>query len=189
MHSFALHLIRHGAPDVEGLLLGHQDRPATPKGAAACTAKAAGIEFHQIYSSDLSRCAISAHQISAISGVGLHLDPRLRELDFGAWDGHSPTDLPVDMLRDFWADPDAHPPPNGETWSIFTQRIAAALADIPPAPTLIVTHGGTMRAMLHLLLGWPQEHIWSLDLPYACRLSLRIWPKSTWQGQIQALIP
>lgn len=187
--SFTLHLLRHGAPETSGLMLGHQDMPASMEGAAACTAKAQYLSFQRILSSDLKRCTISAQSIASARGLPLAVDPRWRELDFGAWDGCAPDTLPPDALRQFWADPDAFPPPGGERWSDLTARISAALADLQPLPTLIVTHGGTMRAALHLLLGWRQDQCWSLDLPYACRLSLRLWREDGWRGQIQTLQP
>src|SRR3546814_2141105 len=79
----------------------------------------------------------------------------------------SDLDIDSEALGRFWADPDCYPPPGGERWSAFVERVAAGLADLPPAPTLVVTHGGVVRAALHLLCGFGQRQIWTFDLPYA----------------------
>lgn len=193
-NSFTLHLLRHGAPETPGLMLGHQDMPASREGAAACAAKARNLCFQRLHSSDLARCAASARSIAAARHlpVPLALDRRWRELDFGAWEGRAPATLPPEALRQFWADPDAFRPPDGEPWSALATRISCALADLEPTPTLVITHGGAMRAALHLLLGWRQDQCWSLDLPYACVLTLRLWRETGeigWRGQILALQP
>src|SRR3546814_7141195 len=96
-------------------------------------------------------------------------------LDFGQWDGKATGDIDSEALGRFWADPDCYPPPGGERWSAFVERVAAGLADLPPAPTLVVTHGGVVRAALHLLCGFGQRQIWTFDLPYAALLTLKVW--------------
>lgn len=187
MQGRLLHLMRHGAPAVTGRLLGHKDWPATEAGTAACVARAAKLEVGAILSSDLLRARQAADAIAASCAVTPQIDRRWRELDFGGWDGADPATLDAAALADFYADPDAFPPPYGERWSALTIRVDAAIAALPAEPTLVVTHGGAMRATLALLCGFDQRQLWAFDLPYAACLTLRLWPGEPRWAQIVGL--
>lgn len=187
MNGFALHLLRHGALETPGLMLGHSDPAPTVSGVKQCVDRCAGIAFSTIISSDLRRSATPAQSIALSSGRPVTHDPRWREVDFGEWDGLAAGQLDQQALGRFWDDPDANPPPGGERWSSLTKRVGAALAELAPVPTLVVTHAGAIRAVLALLCGFEQRHIWSIDLPYAALLSLRVWPGETLSAQITGL--
>jgi len=187
--TFALHLLRHGAPETPGLLMGRTDGAPTPAGIAACAAQAAGLGIERLVASDLRRSRAAGEAIGAALGLPLVIDPRLSELDFGDWDGRASSDVDPDALGRFWDDPDANPPPGGERWSALVARVAAAIGDLAPVPTLVVTHGGTMRAALHTLCGFDQRQLWAFDLPYAARLSLTVWPGKPTSAQIVGLYP
>lgn len=182
-----LHLMRHGAPSVTGRLLGHQDWPATDAGIAACVARAKSLEVEAVFTSDLVRSREAAYAIAKPRGIVPQVDPRWRELDFGAWDGVDPATLDDAALADFYADPDASPPPGGERWSALTARLDAAIGALPLEPTLVVTHGGVMRAALALLCGFEQRQLWAFDLPYTTCLTLRLWPEEQPWAQIVGL--
>jgi alpha-ribazole phosphatase len=186
---FTLHLLRHGAPILPGRLMGRTDGEATPEGVADCAAQASDLGIERLIASDLQRARLAGEAIVAASGLPLAIDPRWREIDFGDWDGMAPGDIDPAALVRFWEDPDANPPPNGERWSALVARIGAALNAVAPATTLIVTHGGAMRAALHLLCGFEQRQLWAFDLPYGALLSLRIWPGETPSAQILGLRP
>lgn len=189
MTAFALHLLRHGAPETPGLLMGRTDGVPTPEGIAACVAHAEDLGIELLIASDLHRSRAAGEAIGAALGVPLIIDPRWRELDFGDWDGQAASTIDRDALGRFWSDPDANPPPGGEHWSALVARVSAAIADLAPVPTLIVTHGGAMRAALHSLCGFDQRQLWAFDLPYAALLSLRIWPGERPGAQIAGLYP
>ena len=87
----------------------------------------------------------------------------------------------------FWNDPDADPPPGGERWSALVARVSAALDDMAARDTLVVTHGGAIRAALAALFGFDQRQLWAFDLPYAAMLTLRIWPGTPRTAQIVGL--
>lgn len=187
MTSFALHLLRHGAPGTPGLLMGRTDGAPTPAGIAACAAQAAGLGVERILASDLRRSRDAGEAIGAMLDLPLTIDPRWRELDFGDWDGRASRDVDRAAFGRFWDDPDANPPPGGERWSDLIQRVSAAIDDLAPVPTLVVAHGGSMRAALHALCGFEQRQLWAFDLPYAVRLSLRVWPGEPTGAQIIGL--
>jgi alpha-ribazole phosphatase len=186
---FMLHLMRHGAPVLEGRLMGRTDVEPTPAGIAACVARAASLKVAAVISSDLKRAQAAAQAISAAHGFPHFVDARWRELDFGQWDGLAASEIEAAALHAFHADPDANPPPEGERWSTLAARVGAALDAIPPHPTLVVTHAGAMRAALSQLCGFQQAQLWGFDLPYGALLSLRIWPGEQRMAQITSLTP
>lgn len=187
MNSFLLHLLRHGTPALPGRLMGRTDCPSTAEGVAACVEQAQDLECARLITSDLIRARAAADAIGATAGLRGTIDPRWRELDFGAWDGLAPAAIDPAAMAAFWDDPDANPPPDGERWSHLTDRVRAGIADLSPVPTLIVTHGGAMRAALACLCGFGQRETWALDLPYAALLSLRVWPGERPLAQIIGL--
>lgn len=168
-----VHLMRHGAPVREGLLLGRTNIAVTPAGIAACREAAATLDFRAVVTSDLARARDCAP-------ASARVDPRWRELDFGDWDGLSPSAIDPVALQRFYDDPDGDAPPNGERWSAITARVEEAFADCAP-DTLVVTHGGAMRAALALVCGLDARQSWTFHLPYAAVLSLRCWPGGTAQ--------
>ncbi|MCW2679042.1 MAG: Phosphoglycerate mutase [Frankiales bacterium] len=108
-----------------------------------------------VVTSDLVRASDTAQ---ALGGAAL-VDPRLRELELGAWQG-----LTSEEARERF--PDEHaawragedvPRGGGETYRQAGERAAACLLEHLPAQgtLLAVTHGGTARAALGVLLELP----------------------------------
>lgn len=187
MSEQIIHLLRHGTPETPGLLMGRTDGVPTHGGIAACVRQVEGLEFSAIVSSDLRRSALAAGAISERRGLPVVIDPRWRELDFGDWDGLPASAVDAGLLARFWDDPDRNPPPNGERWSALVARIAAAQFSLDQSPSLVVTHGGAMRAMLAHLCGFDHRRSWAFDLPYSALLSLRVWPGEQPSAQIIGL--
>lgn len=189
MSSFPLYLLRHGEPEGPGRLIGHTDARPTATGIAACVDQARDLATEVLIASDLSRARLAGEAIGLATGIPLAIDPRWRELDFGAWDGMAPGDVEAAALARFWDDPDGHAPPGGERWSALVDRVSAAIDDLAARPTLIVTHAGAMRAALAVLCGFDMRQTWAVDLPYNCLLTLRVWPGTTPTAQIAGLYP
>lgn len=187
MSAFLLHLLRHGAPQQAGRLMGRTDGAPTAAGIADCVAQSEGLEVAHILSSDLVRASEAAAAIAAARGLPVTIDPRWRELDFGAWDGLPAEAVDSAAIGRFWDDPDGNPPPGGERWSSLVARVGSGIGALAPVPTLIVTHGGAMRAAMACLCGFGQRELWAFDLPYAALLSLRVWPGARPSAQIVGL--
>jgi alpha-ribazole phosphatase len=168
-------------------MMGRTDCPPTDAGIADCVAKTIGSSFTAIVSSDLQRSAMAAAAIGQRTDLPVAIDPRWRELDFGAWDGLAPNEIDQRALGRFWRDPDACPPHGGERWSVLGARVSAAIADCTAPSTLIVTHAGAMRAALACLCGFEHRQLWSFDIPYAAMLSLKIWTSEPASAQIVGL--
>lgn len=106
-----------------------------------------------VASSDLARARATAEIVAGALGVGIALvDPDLREQRFGRFEGLTPREceerFPEEWAR-YVADPLAGPP-GGEPRSALADRVVRAVvaASRLPAPLLLVTHGGAIRALL-----------------------------------------
>jgi len=189
MTGLLLHLLRHGAPFQSGRFLGHVDVEPTAAGIAACAKQASDLPFDRVIASDLSRAVQAAFAISQARRLPLIVDPRWRELDFGAWDGLAASDIDAEALQRFWSDPDGHPPPGGEPWSALTERVAAAIGELTPRSTLVVTHGGAIRAALSTLCGFTLPQLWSFEIGHAALITLKLWRGDDPSAQIVGLWP
>lgn len=187
MSEIVVHLLRHGVTDAEGRLIGSTDALPLADGVEACVARAAGLSVAAVRSSDRARTRVPAARIAAALGHQPQEDARWRELDFGAWDGLPIGDIEANALAAFQSDPAHHAPPDGETWPALVTRVSAAF-DAIDRPTLIVTHGGAMRAAIASLCAMDFPQLWNIALPHAALLSLRIWPGTPRVGQIIGLV-
>ena len=156
-------LIRHGQVEerFEGRFVGSTDAVLSPAGlrqAQDLAAWLAGKQPGACFSSPLRRCTATAR--AAVAGLSLQpeLDPDLREVDFGDWEGLSFSEIAGKDTAavDRWArfEPGFRFP-GGESIDEFTRRINAAVERMAAAPQETVvafTHGGVIRFMLCALL-------------------------------------
>lgn len=87
------------------------------------------------------------------------IDPRLVEISFGQYEGHRHTDLASGAMaiageRDasFWY----FRPPDGESYDDVAQRVLD-FGRALDGPAVIVSHGGILRVLRHLIEGFPHE--------------------------------
>jgi len=124
---------------------------------------AAGLprESTVVVSSDLSRAAETAATLTALLGVPLRLDARLREHGMGVWEGLTRNEVGErfpDQLADWMAGRPVRGR-GGEEPAVVAERAVAALADLPPARVaVVVTHGGTAGRLMERLLGIDFDH-------------------------------
>lgn len=155
-------LARHGETDWnrEGRWQGQA--PEAPTLNATGQAQALGLamqlqghELAAIYSSDLQRAKDTARTLAQQLDAPLYLEPRLREVNLGAWEGMLSQDLirlyPAE-LREREINPlTARPPGGGETAAEVVERVRAAADDIarehPSRAVAIVSHGLALAAL------------------------------------------
>ena len=175
-------LLRHGVTEGPEGFRGRLDPPLSEQGWTQLRAAvAAQPPFPLILSSPQQRCARFAEWLAAEQGAELLLEPDLRELDFGAWEGRSAAELMQDQaeaLGLFWADPYAYTPPEGEPVAAFAERVLGAVARWRPRlqaqRSLIVTHGGVIRLLLARQRGFPPKDLLQVEAPYATLQSLAL---------------
>ncbi|MGB3457594.1 MAG: alpha-ribazole phosphatase [Litorimonas sp.] len=148
----ALTLLRHTTPDVApGTCYGRTDlalADSFPAEAEAVLAALPGVD--RIVSSPLRRCRRLAEHIADARALSVGIDPRLVEMDFGAWEGLAWSDIPRDEL-DAWAADFLHARPHGgESVAELRARVRDALDywTRPAGRTLLVTHAGVVKAAL-----------------------------------------
>lgn len=173
-----LYLIRHPRPAVApGICYGQTDLGLAESaiGVAERLRPLLPQNF-TLYASPLARARLLAEALGTPQ-----LDPRLKEIHFGDWEGRSFDDIGQAALDAWVAEPLDFAPPGGESPRRMAARALEFLADLraaPPAPAVVVVaHGGPLRALAGQLLGLPPEH-W-LGLDFACgeatRLDLHDW--------------
>jgi len=146
-------LIRHGQTDwnLEGRYQGQSDVPLNEKGleqAGSLIEKLKDQTFSAIYSSDLLRSIQTAEPIANLLGMDIQIEPRLREINQGDWEGVLVEDIKA-RYKAIWSqrtvDPANVRPPGGETVREVSTRVYASLDEIarlfPNGRVLIVSHG------------------------------------------------
>ena len=138
----------------EGRLQGQRDTPLDIQAIPDWRLPAALAGF-RFLSSPLTR----ARDTAARLGVAPQPDPRLTEMSWGAWEGHTLRDLragyaDIDELEAQGLD---FRTPGGESPRDVQARMAPLLAEIAATgvPTAAVTHKGVIRAIFALATGWP----------------------------------
>ena len=171
-------LVRHGtAVGADGVAVGHVDLPLSTAGAESLERLATswqGPPPDLLVSSDLARAADSADVLASAWDLPVtRRDPRLREMDFGRWDGATFRDIRDDdpevfdaWMERWWLEP----APEGESMVDVGRRSRAWLDEIlglEGSPTVVaVAHGGSIRTLLGSLLDLPAERVFHLHLDH-----------------------
>lgn len=165
----AVLLVRHGesAAAVEGasfeLVDGHGDPPLHPAGveqAARVADRLAGEPLQALYVTNLRRTAETAAPLAARLGLTPMVEPDLREVFLGEWEGG--------LLRQrvSEADPIALQMVAEERWDVIpgaestadlnarvSRSLAAIAARHPDQMVAVFTHGGVIAALLSIATG------------------------------------
>lgn len=151
-------LVRHGrtAWNVEGRVQGQSDVGLDAVGLKEATAMAKYLErcvrCAALYASDLRRSVETANEIAAATSLQVIVEPKLREIDAGRWEGELFAEIEAAERAAMAAAPDEYRFPGGETWREVHRRTAEALEEIARrhigSRVLVVTHGGPIRAVL-----------------------------------------
>ena len=138
-------------------------------------------DWQVIYSSPLQRCAAFAQEVATGLSVPLKTDPRLKEIGFGAWEGHTAEEInqaAANTVMRFWLDPVGNRPQGAETIDAFHARVQAAWNDISASEqgrrVLIVGHAGIARMIMSLVLGSPPENMFRIQVGNAGVTRIRI---------------
>lgn len=173
-----LYLVRHGEVEgTKGRAIGQLDLPLSPAGAHRVRALAdtwRGPAPDRLFASDLCRSVDSAQLLASRIGCALKIDPRLRELSFGHWEGiawdeiHRQDGSRLAAWGERWWEV---APPGGETYADLSGRVLGWFEELAEeegdtSVVLVVAHAGSLRALLVALLALPRSKFLELHLDY-----------------------
>lgn len=176
----AIFLIRHGQTawnaerrlqgqaDTDINALGREQADRNGRRLAGLIGQASGFDF---VASPMRRTRETMERLRVAMGLpadGYRTDPCLKELHFGDWQGYtfkelerSEPGLSQQRDRDKW---NFLPPGEGaESYAMLARRIEPWLEAVSQ-PTVCVTHGGVIRAVLHLKAGMSFDEAAMLDI-------------------------
>lgn len=173
--------VRHGANRMtaEDRYCGSSNPPLSDEGRrqAQCAAKRLASEpIAAIWSSPMIRAQETARTIGNVHGIAPMLEPALREVSHGRWEGQLQADVKTrwaDEYKQWSADPFNHAPAGGETGRAVLERawpaVLKLVANHSDQTIVIVSHKATIRLIAAKLLGIdPQRYRDLLGQDLAC---------------------
>ncbi|WP_018182632.1 histidine phosphatase family protein [Kaistia granuli] len=171
--------IRHGETDwnAEGRFQGQRDIPLNARGRLQAQRngrvllermpEAAGFDF---VASPLERTRQTMEIARGAMGLdpsAYRLDPILKEITFGNWEGFTGPELEMRWPEQVAAregDKWGFVPPSGESYEMLSIRIATWLAGLDQ-DAVVVSHGGVCRVLRGMLLGLDKNVTPNLNVP------------------------
>jgi len=153
-----LFLVRHGPTHAKGMV-GWTDLPADLSDTAALERLDDWLpKTAVVVSSDLVRASATA---DAIQGPRPRLEhsPALREINFGAWEMKTWSDISAgdpDTIRAFYEKPGDQAAPNGDSWHSLRARVDPAVDALLAATlhdVIVVCHFGVVLSQLQRATG------------------------------------
>jgi broad specificity phosphatase PhoE len=204
-----LTFMRH--PPIDGggeRCIGQTDVGLSPAGWAALAPlaeRACRLRPDRVLCSDLQRCQLLGEAIAARLGLAAEPNPIWREVNFGAWENRTWSDIRVReprVLGEWLADFDKASPPGGESFQQLQARVLLAIGDMGVSPVdsnfntggtpvsqphyLVVTHAGVIRAAVSAFSGTPLRYAFEWAVPYGSLTSFH-WDGTQWSPVAFAL--
>ncbi len=160
-----IYLIRHvqAEGNLYRMMQGHWDGEATALGlrqAELLGERMKDVPLDAIYVSDLSRAVHTAEALQKHHPLPLRIDPRLREINMGPWEGRFFGDLKYEApgeIKRFLQRQDGWREEGAEGYAEVTARawpaIEEILRDNEGKSVAVVSHGVTIRCLLAKMLG------------------------------------
>lgn len=164
-----LYLVRHGETElnVKKVYYGSTDCELTEKGkeqAVSLKTAFASVSLDRVLESPLKRAKTTTDLLLGEKEVPRLEDGRLKELDFGGWEGKSYTELQGDPLYEEWCrEWKTTRPPRGECFLDLVQRVRSFYEDLlkrEEERVLIVAHHAVLQQLMACLLDAEPESCW-----------------------------
>ncbi|MEI6046680.1 MAG: histidine phosphatase family protein [Chloroflexota bacterium] len=168
MQKTTIILVRHGETqwNRERRFQGHSDSPLTGLGRAQAKQVAERLAMEgveAIYSSDSGRAFSTASFIGNRLGLPVIPKVQLREILVGKWEGLYIQEIKERYAEEYaaWAKDQTLARGGGETRLQLRERAWGAITDIiaenPNRTVVVVSHGGTLQAIISSVLSIPLE--------------------------------
>jgi len=170
-----LTLIRHGALDskLDGCYVGRLDVPLSAAGKQQAHTLAKRMQDAQVdalWCSPALRAKETAQPIAERLQLDCCIVDELIEVDFGRWEGLTFEQISAadpELVTEWAAMNEDFCFPEGESQREFWRRvntIAEQISDCEHRHLALVSHGGVIRRLLCLLLGWPQQDYLKIEI-------------------------
>jgi probable phosphoglycerate mutase len=179
-------LARHAETqlNIEQRLRGRADPPLSPRGLRQAEALAASFDASPpavVVTSPRRRALETAAAIARRHRVPISVEPRLDDLDYGAWTGRTPDELRAgwpELYEQYLRDPGTVGFPDGETilaaqeraWGVITELAHVDRSD----RFALVTHDAIIRLIVCTLLGSPLASMHGLSIGLASTTGLSV---------------
>ncbi|HSH85039.1 MAG TPA: histidine phosphatase family protein [Guyparkeria sp.] len=185
--STRLDLIRHGEPVGGRRFRGDAvDDPLSPTGWQQLERRIQALEeqgmadWDVIATSPMARCHGFAAGLAMRRGLELVVEPDLREIGFGPWEGLRMAEVAErypELHAAFLDDPVSGRPPDSEAMPDFFERVFRGLerleANHAGQSILLLSHAVVMRAACGWVLGAPMAVVGRMETEYASWLSIQ----------------
>ncbi len=169
-------LMRHGEPVGGSRYRGQIDDALSETG--WCQMRAAvGRDFpwDVIVTSPLLRCRAFAQDLADRHRIPVEIEPRLKELGFGAWQGKTGEEIRTlydpGVLQRFYRDPMNNRPEDAEGLGDFHERVVAAWRDTLERHAgkhlLMICHAGIIRLVIAHILEIPLVNMFRIKVGHA----------------------
>jgi alpha-ribazole phosphatase len=177
------YLTRHGVTDwnTQGRLQGHHDIRINSRGrrqAQRLGSRLSDVKFDAVYSSDLTRCVETAELAMGGGPVMIIQSPLLREQTFGYWEGLSYEQIEVrepKLYAEMMESYEGFVPSGGESFGYVAKRVGVFIEQVRAkhegGNVLVVGHGGSLRALIMVMLRMPLMSGWRMKLD-SCGLTI-----------------
>jgi alpha-ribazole phosphatase len=170
-------LVRHTRPaSAEGICYGHLELELAstwPREFEQCLAQIPPASC--VLSSPSSRCLRLAQALGQRDGVTVHVDERLRELNFGTWEGVAWREISREAIDEWAADVVDYAPGDGESLRMLwlrVQEFREAVLRRLRGSTVLVSHHGPLRALMAQNAGQPMETMMAHQIAWGGVLDL-----------------
>lgn len=183
-----IYIVRHGQTEwnIDKRFQGRTDIKLTEEGVAMAVESGKNlldVEFDKVFSSPLSRAKVTAEAFLGGRNIPIHIEPRLREMSFGVYEGHTIEELleedPACTFQYFFSKPELYQAPEeGETFEEVIARASAFLTDtVEPLANdpaikrvMLVGHGAINKALMCHVKKHGVPEFWSGGLQKNCNV-------------------
>ena len=155
-----IYILRHGhsTGNEQNLITGHYDCDLSEMGKRQASLAAdyifKNLKIDVFYSTDLIRAKNTLLPAAKLCGKPIVIEPALRELSVGEWEGRSFEEIEGLYPREFraWVNKeDGAVPTGGESWEEMSRRVVHRFREIleesEGKSIIICTHGGVIKAL------------------------------------------
>ncbi len=172
-----LYIVRHGESqaNMERRYSGWTETPLSSEGLRQAEKAGfflADFKPDMLYCSDLQRARDTAGAIGQVCSLQPIETPLLREIHFGQWEGKTFNEIDTEYpseVKKWLEDPITNAPPGGETVADVNNRMLSFIESMKlenksAARIVAVSHGGSIRALLHSVFNYDSNSFWEIRI-------------------------